>query len=268
MKKNISILFTLCIIFANNQVFTGQGDAAISHPTASIFTRFITPVCKRLSYLATSMKKLASTSTQLEEPATQELCRTRNLFCRLKNLITSTGNTVATYIYPRQPEQCVDLSSDQNVQSDPRVYYGTDLATELQNKLLAALCFGLSKNMYMEKYLARIQTEVAQRKLQQNPIDLEIHAAGLTSLPKTIKQLNVKKLSLRYTYLSPEAIKNICSWLPNLEELNLYGNHITELPYEIQQLHQLKLLNLCGNKLNPERHDTIKQWLPHTEIQF
>ena len=78
----------------------------------------------------------------------------------------------------------------------------------------------------------------------------------------------MQKLALWSNRLSQEAIRNLCLLLPNLLELNLSWNNLTELPSEIQQLSHLQRLILWNNHISEETRRAIAQWLPNTKIEF
>ena len=86
----------------------------------------------------------------------------------------------------------------------------------------------------------------------------------LTELPHEIKQLPyLQRLNLSRNRLSQGTIRNLCTWLSILLELDLSYNELTELPREIQQLSHLQKLVLSCNDLSQDAIRNLCSWLPN-----
>ena len=101
-------------------------------------------------------------------------------------------------------------------------------------------------------------------KDHRNPLALDLHSNQLTKLPYAIQQLShLQILDLCRNHLSQDAVRNLCTWLPNLLELNLAANQLTEIPQEIQQLSHLQRLALWVNDLSQDAIRNLCTWLPN-----
>merc|ERR1712137_212745 len=82
----------------------------------------------------------------------------------------------------------------------------------------------------------------------------------LTALPSTLYKLPLKKLDIGYCKKLPlDTVEHICQHLTQLEELDLRGLEITELPNTIGQLGSLQILNLSYCSKLTELPNTIGQ---------
>ena len=96
---------------------------------------------------------------------------------------------------------------------------------------------------------------------------LEVRLNGLDSLPKAI--LNCQKL--RIIDLTDNNVTNIdnITALKNLEELYLFGCHLTKLPDNIGELKKLKTLGLTGNyRIEQTEITRIQKALPNCRVVF
>lgn len=101
----------------------------------------------------------------------------------------------------------------------------------------------ISQTIY--KALVNLCKELQQSK---SSIELRICGRGLTELPDQLGDLKIEKLNLQGNWLTQQALNTLCR-LPDLRELNLSFNNLTQLPQEIKQLKQLQKLILYYNRI-------------------
>ncbi len=107
----------------------------------------------------------------------------------------------------------------------------------------------------------------------RNPIALDLAYGQLETLPAEIISLaqtvegtdllkQVRILNLCANSLPASEIAKICTWCPQLQELNLSCNKLETLPQEIKLLTNLQVLNLGGNRFVPAEIAKICTWRP------
>jgi Leucine-rich repeat (LRR) protein len=112
--------------------------------------------------------------------------------------------------------------------------------------------------------LREIPSQIENLKNLQT-LSLPLHA--IQTLPLEMAKLNKLKV-LDLTDNSGLSSIDPLAELEQLEELYLFGCHLTKLPQNMSRLTRLKKLGLTGNNITEEELSRIKSQLPNSQVVY